>query len=69
MSAHTYSVPAITCDHCGQAIEAEVSRLDGVRAVAVDVPAKTVWVDGDADPDSIRAAIEEAGYETDGIVG
>lgn len=58
-----YDVPAITCDHCKRAIEDEVGRLDEVAEVTVDVEAKRVTVVGDAEDASIRAAIEEVGYE------
>ena len=58
----TYAVPGISCDHCKQAIESEVSSVLGVDTVNVDVESKTVVVHGGED-DAIRAAIEEAGYE------
>jgi len=62
----TYSVPGISCDHCKHAIEGEVGQVPGVDRVQVDVPAKTVAVDGAAADDAIRAAIDEAGYEVAG---
>jgi copper chaperone len=58
----TYSVPGISCDHCKHAIESEVSTVDGVVDVAVDVDAKLVTVSG-GDDLAIRAAIDEAGYD------
>jgi copper chaperone len=63
MNTRTYSVPAISCDHCKAAIEGEIGRLAGVERVNVDVPARSVEVVGDADDEAIRAAIDEAGYE------
>jgi copper chaperone len=63
MSASTYSVPGISCDHCVNAITAEVSKVAGVSGVTVDVTAKTVTVEGDAVEAAIRAAIDEAGYD------
>lgn len=60
----TYSVPAIHCAHCAMSIREEVSEVDGVEDVAVDVDAKLVTVSGSAvDDAAVRAAIEEAGYE------
>jgi copper chaperone len=58
----TYSVPGISCDHCRHAIEAEVGTVAGVNSVEVDIDAKLVRVDG-GDDDSIRAAIDDAGYD------
>ena len=64
MSTLTYNVPAISCDHCKHAIESEVSQVQGVEAVEVDVQAKTVTVSGDPlDEAAIIGAIDEAGYE------
>jgi copper chaperone len=62
----TYDVPGISCGHCKAAIEGEVAKVDGVSRVTVDVEAKTVEVDGDADDAAIVAAIDEAGYEVAG---
>jgi copper chaperone CopZ len=62
MATVTYSVPGISCDHCKQAIESEVSTVDGVVVVDVDVEAKLVTVSG-GDDAAIRAAIDEAGYD------
>ncbi|MBT8241415.1 MAG: heavy-metal-associated domain-containing protein [Acidimicrobiales bacterium] len=58
-----YSVPEISCDHCKNAIESEVNRLDTVEAAVVDIETKTVLVSGDADEQLVRAAIDEAGYD------
>jgi copper chaperone len=63
MSTITYSVPDISCDHCKQAIEGEVSQVKGVASVNVDVEAKTVIVTGELDEQAIINAIDEAGYE------
>ena len=58
-----YSVPGISCGHCKQAIETEVSKVVGVETVLVDIAAKTVTVEGGASDEALRAAIEEAGYD------
>lgn len=60
----TYSVPGVSCAHCRHAIEAEVSRVQGVESVEVDLDAKTVTVRGEPlDEAEIVGAIDEAGYE------
>jgi copper chaperone len=60
----TYSVPAIHCAHCEMSIREEVSEVDGVEDVAVDLETKVVTVSGRAlDDAALRAAIEEAGYQ------
>ena len=62
----TYSVPDISCGHCKQAIESEVSTVDGVTSVVADVDTRTVTVEGDASESDVAAAIREAGYEVAG---
>jgi copper ion binding protein len=63
MSTLTYTVAGMSCQHCVDAITGEVTRVSGVRDVAVDLAAKTVTVTGDpVDDTAVRAAIDEAGY-------
>jgi copper chaperone len=60
----TYSVPAIHCAHCAMSIREEVSEVEGVDDVAVDLDTKVVTVTGrKLDDRALRAAIAEAGYE------
>ena len=55
----------MSCDHCANAIRAEISKLPGVTSIDVDVTAGTVRVSGDPVPEdaSLHEAVEEAGYE------
>ena len=64
MSETTYTVTGMTCDHCVASVTEEISGLDGVRAVAVDLPTGAVTVTSEAPLDEarVRAAVEEAGY-------
>jgi copper chaperone CopZ len=60
----TYRAPGMTCDHCKTAVIGEVSAVDGVAAVDVDLDAKLVHVHGaDVDRAAVVAAIDEAGYD------
>ena len=62
----TYSVPGVSCGHCAVAITSEVSPLPGVSDVDVDLEGKRVRVRGsDLDDATIRAAIDEAGYDAE----
>ena len=62
----TYTVPAIHCGHCAMSIREEVSEVEGVEDVAVDLDTKVVTVQGRAlDDAALRAAIVEAGYAAD----
>lgn len=60
----TYSVPGMSCAHCKHAVGEELSGVEGVASVDVDLDTKLVVVTGEAlDDAALRAAIEEAGYE------
>ena len=63
MSTTTYQVTGMTCGHCAQAVTTEVSAIDGVTDVTVDVTSGNVEVNGDGvTEDAVRAAVDEAGY-------
>ena len=63
MTNRTYAVDGMTCEHCVQAVTAELSNVPGVTDVAVDLPGGTVTVTGQAvTDDAVRAAVDEAGY-------
>lgn len=71
MSTQTFSVLGMTCDHCVDAVTAEVSRVPGVRDVTVElVPGAlssvTVTSDLPVSEDDVRAAVDEAGYDLAG---
>ena len=58
-----YNVPAIHCAHCAVSIREEVSEVEGVEDIDVDLGTKVVTITGrELDDDVLRAAIEEAGY-------
>ena len=61
---HTYRAAGMTCEHCKIAVIGEVSSVDGVSAVDVDLDTKLVHVHGqDVDHAAVVAAIDEAGYD------
>ncbi|HEX2046964.1 MAG TPA: heavy metal-associated domain-containing protein [Acidimicrobiales bacterium] len=61
----TITVDGMTCGHCVSAVQSEVGKIEGVTDVSVDLPSGVVTVVGDRAPDreTLRAAVEEAGYE------
>jgi copper chaperone CopZ len=66
MTTTTYVVTGMTCEHCAYAVTEELSGLDGVSQVSVDlVPggASRVTVTSDAEvPErAVAAALDEAG--------
>ncbi len=47
MESTTLIAPDISCEHCQHTIEGAVGKMDGVKTVTVDIPAKTVHVEYD----------------------
>jgi copper chaperone len=63
----TYAVDGMTCEHCVNAVRAEIGAIDGVRDVKVSlVPGGTsdvsVASDTQLTDEQIAAALDEAGY-------
>lgn len=59
----TYSVSGMTCQHCVNAVSAELSAVEGVSQVSVDLANGTVRVSGERFTDEqVRTAVDEAGY-------
>lgn len=61
----SYTVAGMTCGHCVAAVTEELSKLPGVKHVDVRLEDGHVTVESDRplDPDEVRAAVDEAGYE------
>jgi copper chaperone CopZ len=67
-STATYDVQGMTCGHCVSAVTEELTGLDGVTEVSVDLTPGgtskvTVTSDAPLDGADVRAAVDEAGYE------
>ncbi len=65
MDTTSFTVIGMTCAHCVAAVTEEVSKLDNVTSVEIDLAGGTVTVrsDGPVDPVEFAAAVDEAGYE------
>ncbi len=65
MATNTYTVTGMTCGHCVGSVRAEMSRIPGVTDVQVDLPTGQVTVTSDEpiDVETVRASVDEAGYE------
>jgi copper chaperone len=68
MSESTYTVTGMTCGHCVSSVTEEVSLIDGVRDVEIDLATGRVTVTSDRDltEDEVREAVTEAGYQLAG---
>jgi copper chaperone len=59
-----YTVYGMTCDHCVLSVTEEVSEVEGVEAVDVNLDSGRLTVVGaGVSNDAIAEAVAEAGYE------
>ena len=65
MATATYEVTGMTCEHCVNAVKGEISQLQGVEQVDVELEGGKVTVQSGAPVDDaeIRSAVEKAGYQ------
>ncbi len=61
----TFTVTGMTCGHCVSAVTRELTKLEQVTGVEVDLATGAVTVESHRpiDAASIAAAVDEAGYE------
>ena len=67
MVAEEVLVDGMTCSHCVTSVTEEISAIDGVDSVSVDLKAGgtsrvTIHSAAPIDATRVRAAVEEAGY-------
>lgn len=59
----TITVTGMTCEHCEGRVEDALAGVAGVTEAKADREGDTATVEGDADLETLVAAVEEAGYE------
>ncbi len=62
MEKKTYTVTGMTCAACSARVEKAVSSVSGVSACSVNLLTNSMVVEGTADEDVIKFAVEKAGY-------
>jgi len=55
-------VGGMTCGHCEELVEDALTDLEAVTDATADNETGDVQYEGDADPDEVAAAVEDAGY-------
>jgi copper chaperone len=66
MTQETIKVEGMSCGHCVMRVKKALEEVEGVRKADVDLQKKQAVVEyeeGKANPEKIKAAIKEAGYE------
>jgi len=56
------NVPDMTCGHCAGMVTKAVKSVDADANVSVDLPSQTVSIESAADANTIKTAMEAAGY-------
>ncbi len=61
----TITVTGMTCEHCVRAVREELTALDGVHSVQVELASGRVEIHSDRElaPAALAAAVDEAGYQ------
>lgn len=66
MTQETIKVEGMSCMHCQLRVKKAIEEVEGVQKADVDLQkmqAVVEYEEGKADPEKIKAAIREAGYE------
>ena len=56
-------VDGMTCGGCAASVKRALQLLDSNARVDIDLPSKTVKVETTAQLDTVKNAVEDAGYE------
>ena len=65
MATTVLKVPDISCEHCEKTIVGALGPIQGIQRVAVDIPARQVTVEYDANQvsvDQMKDALQEEDY-------
>lgn len=66
----TYRIAGMTCGGCARAVESAIrAAVPSVATVSVDVDAGTVTVDATAPAGTIEGAVDDAGFDFEGLAG
>jgi len=66
--AAKYKVSGMTCGGCVRSVTNAITAHDATAKVEVDLPAGIVTVDGDLSEDTVKDAVEGAGFDFGGKV-
>jgi copper chaperone CopZ len=61
--SRTITVEGMSCGHCEQSVEEALEGLAGVERATADRESDSAIVEGDADPNALVNAVDEAGYD------
>lgn len=56
-------IEGMSCGHCSARVEKALKALEGVTDVKVNLEDKTAYISGNVNLNTVKEAIEEAGYD------
>lgn len=59
---YEFEIPGMTCGHCAGAVTKAIKAVDPTAVAHVDLDQRKATVETKGDPDTISAALDEAGY-------
>ncbi len=63
VTATTYHVKGMSCNHCKANVERVIGQLEGVEEVSVDLASSTATVKGSVTEHEVRKAVESIGFK------
>lgn len=63
------SIAGMTCAGCISAVESALSSVSGVEQANVNLAERTAMVQGDVDPELLKKAVQEAGFDAEIMQG
>ncbi|MDR0327169.1 MAG: permease [Planctomycetaceae bacterium] len=63
MTAKTYMIGGMTCNHCRMAVENALAKLPDVQSVKVDLQSGAAYIEGNPDDHAVQQTVETLGYE------
>ncbi|MCL1929252.1 MAG: heavy-metal-associated domain-containing protein [Treponema sp.] len=67
MATTTFNIEGMNCEHCAAHVKETLETIDGVTSAQVDLQKKNARVEhsDSVSPESLKAAIHEAGYSAE----
>lgn len=62
-----FKVPGMTCGGCVSSVRKALGAVSGVEGVEIDLATKDVRVEGSPDTAALRGALDDAGFEAEGL--
>lgn len=70
MTTLTYNIPSVHCDHCQMTIEREMTEMEGVNLVQVDIEGRQAVIEfaPPATDSAIKSLLGEIGYPPEELI-